>query len=421
MATCLAGCSTTGTHGDSDVARNLVYAAGYSHNDIANAEVQNTRALPEEIVKAVSAAKSISLYSIQPWGGPDLDEWNLHGHHILGHVELQQTKAQTAIAALYKAVSEGSAALPMCLVTPRHAIRVVSGDVTYDILICYQCGQLDLFKNDERLPFMGSIGRNSAILNSLLKSAGIPLADNQLSLNRSYVKEAHVAMQRANAGNRKAQELIGQFLLIGRGTKKNVNRGIEWLAKSYGTTADNPEFEVAVGKMLDGGLGSKPDYEGAMKLFRDAAEHGDAEGQYQLGIYYDLGRVVKRDAGEALKWFQRAADQGNPKAQHQVGLHFANSRDGKEDYPESMKWFQKAAVQGHPEAMSWIGALYERGWGVDKDLEEAYFWRLLSRAYHAYDSGRDDFAITAEQKAAAENRVAVWKLSHPLCANNCHD
>jgi hypothetical protein len=55
------------------------------------------------------------------------------------------TQAKQAVAALKDAVSRGtSGVVSMCLNNPRHALRFASGGNTYDILICYECGQLEL-------------------------------------------------------------------------------------------------------------------------------------------------------------------------------------------------------------------------------------------------------------------------------------
>ncbi len=48
--------------------------------------------------------------------------------------------------------------------------------------------------------------------------------------------------------------------------------------------------------------------------FRKAAEAGDAEGMYELGVRLYQGRGVAEDRREAREWFQRAAQAGNPKA-----------------------------------------------------------------------------------------------------------
>lgn len=43
---------------------------------------------------------------------------------------------------------------------------------------------------------------------------------------------------------------------------------------------------------------------------RAGREQGQAEGQSNLGILYDLGQGVKQDYVEAAKWYRKAAEQG---------------------------------------------------------------------------------------------------------------
>jgi TPR repeat protein len=375
--------------------------------------------LAEEVLKALNSPSTITLYSLQPWGGPDLPEWDFHGHHQNGHVALNQEKARQAIAALNDAISKGAAGVQsLCIINPRHALRVISSGNTYDILICYECGQLELYKNGQSLPFSGSIGSKPDVLNRLLKQAGIPLADDLSALHASYSEEAKLALKRAGEGDAQAQELIGKYLIGGRGVTKDEDQGIVWLAKSYGTSVDNPDFEVKVGKMFDHSRQMQPDYKRTMKLFRDAADTGNAEGQYQVGYLYELGEGVAVDQSEALRWFRKAADQGNPKAQYQMGVYFAKGWVVEQDYSEAMKWFGKAAEQGHPEAMDWIGSIFKEGLGVSKNLGEAYFWIRLAHEYHTM-SGGPTLVVSSEQKEAAERRVTAWKSSHAACPDEC--
>ncbi len=42
-----------------------------------------------------------------------------------------------------------------------------------------------------------------------------------------------------------------------------------------------------------------------------AAERGDAEAQFELGLMYDEGYGVSRDNQEAAKWYSKAAEQGD--------------------------------------------------------------------------------------------------------------
>ena len=376
--------------------------------------------LPDQVLKALDSPSSITLYSIQPWGGPDLPEWDLHGHHQNGHVELTQWRASQAVAALTEAIAKGNAHQEsLCMFNPRHALRVISKGDTYDILICYECGQLALYKNDQPLRFSGSIGSGPEALNQLLQLSGIPLADDADALQSSYREEARLALQRAGQGDAKAQEVIGNYLISGRGIAKDENQGIQWLAKADGTSVDNPNFEVRLGKLFDHRRDLEPDYGKAMTLFRAAADRGNAEGQYQVGYLYEVGEGVAKSQAEALQWFRNAADLGNPKAQFELGVHFAKGWIVEQNYAEARQWFSRAAEQGHPEAMDWMGSIFNDGLGVTKDLGEAYFWFRLAREYHSFSSEPMP-AVSPEQKAMAERRVAAWKLSHASCPDDCH-
>ena len=51
--------------------------------------------------------------------------------------------------------------------------------------------------------------------------------------------------------------------------------------------------------------------EEAVRLYRLAAEQGDANAQYNLGRMYDLGQGVARDHEEAVRWYRLADGQEN--------------------------------------------------------------------------------------------------------------
>ena len=46
------------------------------------------------------------------------------------------------------------------------------------------------------------------------------------------------------------------------------------------------------------------------------AEQGNADAQYNLGVMYYNGRGVRQDYAEAVKWYRQAAEQGYPQAQY---------------------------------------------------------------------------------------------------------
>ena len=52
-----------------------------------------------------------------------------------------------------------------------------------------------------------------------------------------------------------------------------------------------------------------------MKMLHEAAEHGTAKAQYNLGVLYDGGQGVPKDEALAITLYQKAANQGYASAQ----------------------------------------------------------------------------------------------------------
>ena len=64
---------------------------------------------------------------------------------------------------------------------------------------------------------------------------------------------------------------------------------------------------------------SRGDTATALKLYRRAAEQGDADAAHELGHIYFRGVGVPHDDTEAAKWFLRAAELGDAIAQRNIG------------------------------------------------------------------------------------------------------
>jgi TPR repeat protein len=68
---------------------------------------------------------------------------------------------------------------------------------------------------------------------------------------------------------------------------------------------------VAAGPLEDADAALKRrDYATALRLIRPLAERGDANAQYNLGVFYDNGLGVPQDKVRAYMWFNLSAAQG---------------------------------------------------------------------------------------------------------------
>lgn len=55
------------------------------------------------------------------------------------------------------------------------------------------------------------------------------------------------------------------------------------------------------------------------------------------------------------------------------------------NYKKAFEWYAKAAEQEHPGAQNNIGTMYEYGYGVEKNIQEAIKWYSV-----AYKNGSED-------------------------------
>ena len=118
----------------------------------------------------------------------------------------------------------------------------------------------------------------------------------------------------------------------------------------------------------------KPMFVFVANLYRRAAEHGNARGQYNLGVCYNDGIGVEQDDNEAIKWYRLSAEKGYSRAQHNLGICYYKGVGVEQDYLEAVKWLRKAAEQNLPESYAALGACYYFGEGVDANKEEAAKW-----------------------------------------------
>ena len=144
-----------------------------------------------------------------------------------------------------------------------------------------------------------------------------------------------------------------------------------------------PEAINAVGDLLrDGPLGSSraQPYTGpffynsncrvAATFFERAVELGSVQAMTSLGLLHENGLCGKRDMKKATRLYRMASDRGNARAQEILARHlqFNTTQSLRE---ESFRLYKLSAEQGYTQAAYELASCYERGRGVERDLEEA--------------------------------------------------
>jgi TPR repeat protein len=191
------------------------------------------------------------------------------------------------------------------------------------------------------------------------------------------------------------------------------------------------------------------DLDDALRFCTKAAEQGDVNAQYYLGLSYDDGE--RRDGKKSIYWYTKAADQGDYRAQRSLGyMHAYGDRTGiPKDYNQSLYWFERAAVQGDLDsqlkmayayslgnianfrspdeklAFYWyskaaaqgdalaqfcLGQMYHNGEGTPKDNVLSHIWLSIAAA-QVDEGGARSIAIIIE--GAARSRTVVEEEMTP--------
>ena len=136
-------------------------------------------------------------------------------------------------------------------------------------------------------------------------------------------------------------------------------------------------------------------------------------------MMYADGQGVEHDNAEAVRWYRKAADQGNANAQFSLGVKYDNGQGVPQDYAEAIRWYRKAADQRNANAQFSLGQIYAKGQTVKRDYIEAYMWLNLAFSSTNGDvqtkfvNARELIAkkMSAKQIVEGQRRAREWNAT----------
>src|SRR5258708_4796121 len=124
----------------------------------------------------------------------------------------------------------------------------------------------------------------------------------------------------------------------------------KWAAPIPARPKSHNHCAEVLGLMYDQGRGGlAKDANEAVRLYRLAADQGNAFVQARLGLMYEQeGGGLAKDEKEAVRLYRLAADQGNAVAQANLGWMYEQARGGlAKDEKEAARLYRLAADQGN--------------------------------------------------------------------------
>eukprot|EP00835_Amoeboradix_gromovi_P005463 NODE_515_length_7357_cov_0.487875.p2 type:complete len:449 gc:universal NODE_515_length_7357_cov_0.487875:2710-4056(+) len=204
-----------------------------------------------------------------------------------------------------------------------------------------------------------------------------------VGLEKDVQKALHYYTKAAEKQETVAMYNIGYYMEEGISGKKDMKKAIYWYkeaAKRGNALACN-----SLGYMHEEGNGVEKDYAQAKEYYYKAAMAGNAWGSHNLGYLYSMGYGVEQDMNMAIFYYKKAALQGHSGAQNKLGYYYSNGVAGIDKNEKiGVFWYLIAAEQDLGTAQVNLAYCFERGCGVDIDLEKAIYW--LEKASRQSDS-----------------------------------
>ncbi len=127
---------------------------------------------------------------------------------------------------------------------------------------------------------------------------------------------------------------------------------------------------------------------------RAAAEAGDAEAMYLLGVAYAQGRLVPQSDVEAASWFRRAAARDHLRGRVSLGYCLATGRGVRRDLEKAYILLREAADAGDPQGFGLAEKVARRLHGevlrrCDRQIRRRRILRSAGRKPTGSDCRRD--------------------------------
>ena len=136
------------------------------------------------------------------------------------------------------------------------------------------------------------------------------------------------------------------------------------------------EFEIQVTQAY----GESVSYQALAERLTQLMSAGNPYAIYHLGTLYENGQGVEKNNTTALSHYVLADQMGLSQAKYKMGLicEFGQCGVGL-SYEVAYDIYKEASDFGSSDAQCQLGGLYERGHGVEQDLQKAaYYYKLSS-------------------------------------------
>ncbi|SPE41973.1 Sel1 domain protein repeat-containing protein [Candidatus Sulfopaludibacter sp. SbA3] len=257
---------------------------------------------------------------------------------------------------------------------------------------------------------------------SALFCAGVPLfGDTATGLeafrNGDYQKAFREWKACAETGKADAQFDLGMLYAKGLGVQRDMTEAVRW----YRSAAEKGNVQAAfsLGQLYSRGWGVPRDEADAMRWL-EMANSTDPDQQQVTGWAQVAGYGMPQDFVQAAYWYRQAADHGHAEAQFNLARLYAHGQGVPRDDSEAARWCRAAATHGFAPAQERLAVRYAQGSGLPQDNSQAFFWATIAMNNGDKHAGklRNELKarLTPSEAGRLEQSAVAWQQSRTSLA-----
>ncbi len=216
--------------------------------------------------------------------------------------------------------------------------------------------------------------------------------------------------------NLKAINRLANCYYYGIGTKKNIERALELYRNAANSGNRNAQYNLAsaLEEMCD------PE---CICWYEKLCENGDSDCAVKLANIYKEDKLVRQDIEKYFEWLNRASELGNKNATTELGRNYLEGELCEYNSEKGIKFLNEAVEKGSSEAAKLLSIAYIVN---NKDLDLAEKWAMkasFAGEHIVLNLLAEDYCYGKNGIASNETKAFELYLFDALCGSvdSCFD
>ena len=207
------------------------------------------------------------------------------------------------------------------------------------------------------------MGAKKGIPDNMMKIAKI--YDKHKELNKSDREVMKMYLKAGAYGSSKGMLITGSRYEEGIGCEKNLKKAMRYYR--VGAILGNSVAQLKYANMLMKDSEGVSNVSEALHFYNLAARAGKVEAKKTMARMY-LNGQLRKDVKQAMMLYKDAADDGDSEAQFEYAMLVLKNQTRQTEITDAVKYLTLAADQNHVDAILKLAEIYEQGEYVDENL-----------------------------------------------------